>query len=169
MRFRGRLFRSDAFLAIILSNSLKEMLSFFSARFWHRECNLIQLSRYDRTITYLQDSDTVDRLINPVVYSTRKEPYITSSLFTVTVLVKRLNYPLVPFSSFFFFFTSTCTIFTRIRKKECNVVIAHETQQTDRIVRFKLSRVLSCWIIVDLCRQLRILIIFKFYYVPLIL
>lgn len=85
------------------------MFEFDCTFFWHDKCDSARLSQYDRTRLHIYKIRTAG-LINPVLfYSTRKEHYITLFLFTVTVLVKRLDYPLLPF-----FFTSTCTVFTGI-------------------------------------------------------
>lgn len=90
---RFRLF-GRTFFAIIFSNSLN-----LTARFWHHKCDLARLSRY--AVTYLQDSD-IGRSTNKsrcLFYTERTLYYII--FVTVTVLVKRLNYPLIPFSFFY--------------------------------------------------------------------
>lgn len=81
----------------LIADDISNLISCFSSFPFGTTVELSRLSRCDRiyrVVTYLQDSKNVGRTENPdFLYSTRKEKhYVTSSLFTVAVLVKRLNY-----------------------------------------------------------------------------
>lgn len=77
------------------SNSTARFVSF---SFWHDHwiISIITMrSHFYRAVTYLQDSTKCWSRTGDLdlLYSTRREKhYVTSSLFTVTVLVKRLDY-----------------------------------------------------------------------------
>lgn len=96
-----------------------------TARIFGTTIDLSRLSRYDTVLItrlhiYMTPKCCSNKEPRFFFYSTWRERYITSSLFTVAVLVKRLKYSLD------FFFTSKCTAIYR-NLKEGSVIARRRT------------------------------------------